>query len=291
VNPTTNTIYAYDYLNIAVIDGTTDQVTSTIMIQDPSDFVVDPVHDKLYALSNGALLVADGATNMVTANYKISYLGVSPTYGNHHLAVDFMSQTVMVVGQDKNLANTIITLDGTTGNVLSTTSPASFPAAVVALGNGLFGVLYPDPSLGIFDSLANALEILLFGDVTATCLAASGRGMFVYGYDSHGGSRGFAVGDLGHVGSPPLHSLDPIVTGYKTPPFLIVGGVLNFGFGPMGREVALTLQADPSSPGTTPPASAFNFEVTGITGQPMQPCAKDSDCASYYCDMSRSLCY
>ena len=256
VDATTNTIYATDATGfIDVIDGAADTVKTTIQT-NADDLAVDEAHGKVYALAGESVVVIDGASSAVTATYPIDLTpAIDLSNGAHRIAVDPASQTVFVVGQDASLANTIITLDGTTGAVKSTASPTGYPTDVLPFGDTL-AVLYVGAPSGI--TIGAAPEIPL--DFTPTGFASAGGSIYVAGYDPATGNPALSVVDQGTRIQVSLSGSGPSLA----VPESVLGGILAGTTAPSGSTFTVTLQADPSNPsnGTAPRQTVYELLFT-----------------------------
>ncbi len=134
INETTNKIYVAGSNGIAVIDGATNSVVSTI--PDPSTAVptaiaVNPTTDTIYVANAGSdnLTVIDGATNTVTATIPV---GVSPS----GVAVDSQTNFIYVANagdsQTGNPGNVTV-INGATNATTTLSDPKAInPVAVAA---------------------------------------------------------------------------------------------------------------------------------------------------------------
>jgi hypothetical protein len=249
VNATTGTIYAADInAGIDVIDGTTDTVTTTIAMTSPQDLAVDETHNQVYVIAGSNLLVVDGASNTVTSTYPIPLDASSAAdipNGVHRIAVDGPSQKVGIVGQDTSLANAVFTVGGKMGNIITQSSPPSFPTAVVSVGNANFAFLGQGPPSAVIGFIDPATIDLT---MTPTSGAMAGSTLFVFGYATDGspGAVSVPVTASMPVATPVAVGMGVVTAG------MVIGGVVPATPGPTGPSFWLTLQPNPNMPGTGP---------------------------------------
>ena len=126
VNPTTKMIYALANVRtsqstpsyVAVINGTTNQVTSNIAMPDnqASDITINSQTNTIYVLDGNIIFVIDGNTDSIVKNFS---WGKS---SNEGIGVNPTTNRIYVSNSD----NTVSVIDGSTDQVISTVNGTAY---------------------------------------------------------------------------------------------------------------------------------------------------------------------
>jgi len=122
VNPTTNMVYAANYISntVSVLDATKESIVGTIDLgaqsTNPSELAVNPITNKVYVTTGrNSIVVIDGSTDRVTTTLRV---GTSPSKNaTYALAVDPTKNQVYVASTPSPLLTII---DGGTDTVAGT---------------------------------------------------------------------------------------------------------------------------------------------------------------------------
>ncbi len=107
VNSVTNRIYISESSNIAVLDGSTNQVAGAIALSGSNNIEVNPVTNRIYVSTGDTVNVINGSTNQVIDSYN---------FGRHDtISVNPTTNRIYIVGNQ-----TIAVLDGSTNRLVST---------------------------------------------------------------------------------------------------------------------------------------------------------------------------
>ena len=135
INPATNMIYASSGNAVYVINGSNNNVASTIGISNNGflGISVNPNTNKIYVLDNSGIQVIDGSTNSITG----SMTGWPSNYEPGGVAVNPITNTIYVSGglvccgpgPSQYASKTVFVINGSTNSVMGNVTVGNLPRA------------------------------------------------------------------------------------------------------------------------------------------------------------------
>ncbi len=163
VNPATNMIYVINQgdspPDVAVIDGSTDQVVATIPVgNNPDAMVVNPFTNRIYVVNDNdnTVTLIDGATN----NTYTIQVGSYPWY----IAVNTVTNKIYVT--DSTVPGYVTVIDGATNLVTATIPVRDAPAtlAVNPATNMIYVCNWGENTVSVIDGATNTnIKTILVG--------------------------------------------------------------------------------------------------------------------------------
>ena len=160
VNPSNGKIYVTTGSTLALIDGSSNRVTSTINLGGiPYDLAINPISGDVYVtnLATNSVAVIDGLTNSVTKNIDV---------GAWPLGVTFNPGTgyIYVANAD---SNTMTVIDASKGSVVETVPVGNYPLQVAVNPNT--NIVYvanaSSHSVTVVDGMTNTVvDSIIIGD-------------------------------------------------------------------------------------------------------------------------------
>ena len=163
VNPITNKIYATNGNVTSVIDGTTNNITSTINVGNgPSGVGVNPVTNKIYVANSldNTTSVIDGLTNSVIDTIKV---------GNHPIGVNVNPVTNKIYVTNY-LDSTVSVIDGSNNSIIATIKVKSGPllVGINSATNRIYVTNYLDSTVSVIDGNSTPPASISFNSSNGT---------------------------------------------------------------------------------------------------------------------------